>query len=105
MLDNRAAGVSIIGLPQVIILSKLDPTILVNSSIAGNYRIKFGAREVLFLGIIQVDTQLGNIMFHVLPTNTLFLFYLQDIDRIGVKLDNLQNILIQGNKTIPVVRK
>jgi hypothetical protein len=44
-------------------------------------------------------------MFHVLPTNTLFLFYLQDIDQIGVKLDNLQNILIQGNKTIPVVRK
>jgi hypothetical protein len=33
-------------------------------------------------------------MFHVFPTNILFLFYLQDIDRIGVKLDNLQNILI-----------
>jgi hypothetical protein len=48
MLDNRAAGVSITGLPQVIALSKLDPTILVDSSIAGNYRIKFGIGKVLF---------------------------------------------------------
>jgi hypothetical protein len=56
ILDNRAAGVSIIGLPQVIALNKLDLTILVNSSIAGNYRIKFKAREVLFLRTIQINT-------------------------------------------------
>jgi hypothetical protein len=37
MPDNKTAGVSIAGLPQVIILSKLDPTILVNSSIIRNY--------------------------------------------------------------------
>jgi hypothetical protein len=76
MLDNRAVGISITSLSQVIILSKLDLFILVNSSIAGNYWIKFRAGEVLFLGIIQVDTQLGNIMFHIFPMNTLFLFCL-----------------------------
>jgi hypothetical protein len=105
MPDSGAAGVSTAGLPQVTALSKLDPTILVDSSTAGNHRIKFGAGEALSLGTIQVDTQLGNITFHVLPTNTPFLFCLQDMDRMGVKLDNLQNVLIQGNKTIPVVRK
>jgi hypothetical protein len=89
MLDNKAAGIFITSLPQVIILSKLDLIILVNSSIIGNYWIKFRARKVLFLGTIQVDTQLGNIMFYMLPTNTLFLFYLQNINRIGVKLNNL----------------
>jgi hypothetical protein len=56
MLDNRTAGISIAGLSQVIVLSKLDLIILVNSSIAGNYRIKFGARKALFLGTIQIDT-------------------------------------------------
>jgi hypothetical protein len=56
ILDNKTAGVSIVGLFQVIILNKLDPTILVDSSIAGNYRIKFRIRKVLFLRIIQVDT-------------------------------------------------
>jgi hypothetical protein len=56
MLDNKTAGVFIVSLPQVIALSKLDPIILVNSSTAGNYRIKFGAGEVLSLRTIQVDT-------------------------------------------------
>jgi hypothetical protein len=53
--DSRAAGISIASLPQVTALSKLDPTILVDSFIAGNHWIKFGAREALFLGTIQVD--------------------------------------------------
>jgi hypothetical protein len=75
MLDNKTAGVFITSLPQVIILSKLDPIILVDSFIVGKYRIKFKAGEVLFLRIIQINTQLGNIMFHVFPTNILFLFY------------------------------
>jgi hypothetical protein len=52
MLDNRAAGISIVGLSQVIILNKLDPTILVNSFITGNHRIKFRAGKVLFFRII-----------------------------------------------------
>jgi hypothetical protein len=89
ILDNRTAGVSIVSLSQVIILNKLDLIILINSSITGNHWIKFRIRKTLFLGIIQVDTQLGNIIFHMFPTNILFLFYLQDIDRIGIKLDNL----------------
>jgi hypothetical protein len=75
MLDNRAAGVFITSLSQVIALSKLDLIILVDSSIIRNYRIKFGAGEILFFGTIQVDTQLGNIIFHIFPTNILFLFY------------------------------
>jgi hypothetical protein len=56
ILDNRTIGVFIVSLPQVIALSKLDLIILVNSSIIGNYRIKFRAGEALSLGTIQVDT-------------------------------------------------
>jgi hypothetical protein len=56
MPDNRTAGVSITGLSQVIVLSKLDLIILVNYFIARNYRIKFSAGEILSLGTIQVDT-------------------------------------------------
>jgi hypothetical protein len=48
----------------------------------------------MFIGIIQVSTPLGNIMFHILPTNTPFLYYLQDMDRMKAKLDNIQNILV-----------
>jgi hypothetical protein len=52
ILDNKTAGVSTTSLPQVIVLNKLDPTILVDSSTAGNYRIKFGAGKVLSFGTI-----------------------------------------------------
>jgi hypothetical protein len=52
ILDNRTAGVFTTSLPQVIILSKLDLIILVDSSIAGNYRIKFRAGKVLSLRTI-----------------------------------------------------
>jgi hypothetical protein len=37
MPDNRTAGISIASLPQVIILNKLDPIILIDSFIIGNY--------------------------------------------------------------------
>jgi hypothetical protein len=56
MLDNKITGISIAGLFQIIILSKLDLIILVNYSIIRNYRIKFSAGKTLSLRIIQVDT-------------------------------------------------
>jgi hypothetical protein len=89
MLDNGAAGVSITRKPQVVVFQKLDLTILIDIFITGNYKIYFGKGEVISIGIIQVNIPLGNIIFYVLLTNTLFLYYLQDIDRIKVKLDNI----------------
>jgi hypothetical protein len=89
MPDNRTAGVSTTRKPQVIALQKLDPIVLINTFIAGNYKIYFGKGEVISFGIIQVGIPLGNITFYVLPTNTLFLYCLQDINRMKVKLDNI----------------
>jgi hypothetical protein len=94
MPDSKAAGIFITRKPQVVVFQKLDPIILINISIAGNYKIYFRKRKAIFIGIIQVSTPLGNIMFHVLPTNTLFLYCFQDINRMKVKLDNIQNIFV-----------
>jgi hypothetical protein len=57
------------------------------------------------LGTIQVSILLEIIIFHVVPTNIPFLFYIQDIDRMGVKLDNLKNVLIQNKTVILIIRK
>jgi hypothetical protein len=89
MLDSEAVGVSITRKPQVIAFQKLDPIVLIDTFIAGNHKICFGKEKVIFIGIIQVSILLGNIIFHILPTNILFLYYLQDIDYIKVKLDNI----------------
>jgi hypothetical protein len=76
MPDSGAAGVSTARKPQVVALQKLDPIVLIDTSIIGNHKICFGKGEAMSIGTIQVSTPLGNIMFYVLPTNTLFLYYL-----------------------------
>jgi hypothetical protein len=97
--------VSTAGEPQFTALQRLDPSIRLNTSTAGQQRIKFGKGEAISIGTATVPTPLGPITFHVVPANTPFLLCLQDMDRIGAKLDNIDNMLVQGNLRIPVVRK
>ena len=56
--------------------------------------MRFSKGTVISLGIIRVQTPLGYITFHIIPANTPFLFYIRDIDRLGVKLNNLKNMLV-----------
>jgi hypothetical protein len=105
MPDSGAAGVSTAGEPQFLALQKLDPTVKLDTSTAGHHQIRFGKGTAISQGTIHVSTPLGTITFHVVPINTPFLFCIQDMDKMGVKLDNLENILIQGNIIIPVIRK
>ena len=105
MPDSGASGVSTAGEAQVAALQRLDPSIQVNTEKAGESRIRFGKGETTTRGTIQVPTPLGVITFHVVSANTPFLMCIQDMDRMKVKLDNLENVLIQGNKRVPVKRK
>jgi len=56
--------------------------------------ICFSKGTATSLGIIRVQTPLGYITFHIIPINTPFLFYIKDIDKLGVRLNNLENILV-----------
>jgi hypothetical protein len=57
------------------------------------------------LGTIQMPIPLEIITFYVVPANTPFLFCIQDMDRIGIKLNNLKNVLIQDKTVVSVIRK
>ena len=94
MLDSGAAGISLAGEPQVLALQKRDPTIQLDTLTAGSNRIRFGKGTTTVKGVVRIPTPLGTITFHVVPTNTPFLLCLQDIDAMGVRFDNLKNILI-----------
>jgi hypothetical protein len=62
---------------------------------AGKHKIRFGKEDpVASRGTVDVSTLLGTITFHVLPTNTPFLFCIKDINNIGVELHNLKNVLV-----------
>jgi hypothetical protein len=105
MPNSRAAGVSTTREPQVIALRKLQLSLRIDTTTAGNHKIRFRKGDTLSQGTIKVDTPVGLITFYVVLTSTLFLFCLQDIDRLGVRLNNLTNKLIQGNNIILIVRK
>ena len=103
--DSGAAGVSTAGNPQFLALQKLDPRVQLDTSTAGDHKIRFGKGTAFSQGTIQVHTPISIITFHVVPTNTPFLFCIQDMDAMRVKFDNLRNILIQGDKVIPIICK
>src|SRR6266700_3309993 len=105
MPDTGAAGVSIVGEPQVQALQQLNSSIQINQLTAGQYTIHFGKGTAISLSTIRVQTPLKYITFYIIPTNTPFLFYIKDIDKLGVRLDNLKNILIQGDNRVPIIRK
>ncbi|CCU78396.1 (conserved with many other fungi) [Blumeria hordei DH14] len=103
--DTGASGISTAGIPQLLALQKLDPTIKLDISTKGKHNIKFGKGSAETVGSAVVKTPLSPIIFHVVAANTPFLFCLKDMDDMGVKYDNLENVLVQGSKKVPVVRK
>jgi hypothetical protein len=106
MPDTGASGVSSAGKSQFRALCKLDPKVRLNTSRAGEQNIKFGDGDPKpSLGTADVDTPIGTITFHILPTNTPFLFCLKDMDAMGVELRNKNNVLERGDKRVPIVRK
>ncbi|XMA09892.1 hypothetical protein WAI453_002683 [Rhynchosporium graminicola] len=104
MPDTGASGISSAGEAQFIALQKEHPGIKLDTSLPPN-SIVFGSGSSQIKGIVHVPTPVGIVTFHVVTANTPFLMCLQDMDRLGVKFDNLRNVLQQGDKVIPVVRK
>jgi hypothetical protein len=105
MPDTGAAGISTADKPQVKALQLKFPDVTMDSSTAG-HKMKFSNNpESTFLGTIAVKTPFRTIHFAVMPINTPFLLCLADINRCGVYLNNINNILMHNGKKYPLVRK
>ncbi|KAI0998001.1 hypothetical protein K3495_g10188 [Podosphaera aphanis] len=105
MPDTGAAGVLTARNPRFEALKRLKPMTKLDASTAGRHDIKFGKGTAKSIGTTLVNTPLGEILFYVVPANTPFLFCVQDMDRMGVYLDNFRNVLVQGGKHVPVIRQ
>src|SRR5205807_10195518 len=98
MPDTGAAGVSTAGERQATALQRLQK-VKVNTTTAGNYRIRFGdSPEYVSIGTVVVATPFGAITFAVMPTNTPFLLCLADMDKYGIYLNNVDNVLVHRGK-------
>ncbi|UQC75451.1 uncharacterized protein CLUP02_02105, partial [Colletotrichum lupini] len=68
-----------------------------NTLTAGIIKISFGlGKEIVALGIVEVEIYFGTITFYILPVNTLFLLYLKDIDRLSIIFNNIRNKISSG---------
>ncbi|UQC90488.1 uncharacterized protein CLUP02_16018, partial [Colletotrichum lupini] len=71
----------------------------------GIIKISFSlGKEIVALGIVEIETYFGTITFYILLINTLFLLYLKNIDRLGIIFNNMRN-RISNNKYFEVVER
>ena len=79
--------------------AKLDTTT------ANSIKAYFGIGSATSIGSLTVNSSAGRIDFHVMQTDILFLLYLQDMNRLGIYLNNLKNkIVMKDEFTIPIIR-
>ena len=65
----------------------------------------FGIGIVASIGKLTVDSFIGRIDFHVMQTNILFLLCLQDMNKLGVYLNNFKDqIVLRNESTVSIVR-
>ena len=102
--DSGASSISTAGFGQFQALQKIEDVAL-NIADEGLHKIRFGKGSATSMGTTQIRTPIGEVTFHVVPIQTPFLLCLADMDRLGVRLDNLTNELVQGQNRIPIVRK
>lgn len=105
--DTGAATISTAGIGQVRALQRRKPDILIDKANPNKATVRFGAgKGITVVGKITLDTQIGEITFHVVPTSAPFLLCIQDMDKLGVYLNNTSNELVKANGTrVPILCK
>ncbi|KAI3544851.1 hypothetical protein CSPX01_05370, partial [Colletotrichum filicis] len=63
------------------------------------------SEPVRLLGSIVINTLFSNITFYILLTNTPFLYYLRDINKLRVYFNNINNLLIKGDIIVLIIYK
>ncbi|RKF61524.1 hypothetical protein OnM2_041057 [Erysiphe neolycopersici] len=81
------------------------PSVQINKNRAGEHQIRFGKGEAILIGTVEANTPIGKIFLRVVPLHTPFLLCLQDMKQMGVYLNNLENVLVRGQKIVPIIIK
>ncbi|UQC88792.1 uncharacterized protein CLUP02_14317, partial [Colletotrichum lupini] len=63
------------------------------------------SKPIKLLKSIVINTLFSNITFYVLLTNTPFLYYLRDINKLRVYFNNINNLLIKGDIIVLIIYK
>ena len=104
MIDTGAFKQSTARYRQYFTYKKEVTPIQVNRTNAGVVNIQFSIGSTSFIGSLLLDTLIGIIEFHIVEAGTFFLLCLfEDMDKLNIYFNNLENILITSTKSVPVV--
>lgn len=78
-------------------------SIQVNTIKAGAVNIEFGIGSTSSIQSLLLDTSIRIIEFHVVEVDISSLICFEDIDKLNVYFNNLENILIISSKSVPVI--
>lgn len=107
VVDTGASKYSTAGYGQYLACKRLYQT-NVDTSKAGAVNVQFGIGSASSIGSFVLKTPIGGVEFHIVHADTPLLLSLSDMDRLGVYLNNLKNILVLKSnpvKTLPVARR
>ncbi|KAI3550919.1 hypothetical protein CSPX01_01414, partial [Colletotrichum filicis] len=77
-----------------------------NTSRANKVSIRFSNNKpIKLLRSIVISTLFSNITFYILLINTLFLYYLRDINKLRIYFNNINNLLIKGDIIVLIIYK
>ncbi|KAI3539282.1 hypothetical protein CSPX01_08945, partial [Colletotrichum filicis] len=77
-----------------------------NTSKANKISIRFSNNKpIKSLGSIIISTLFSNITFYILLINTPFLYYLRDINKLGIYFNNINNLLIKRDIIVLIIYK
>ena len=65
--------------------------------------IRFGIGDTSSIGSITLDILIRTAEFYIVDTDTPFLLYLQDIDKIGVYYNNITDKIIYPGGSYPII--
>ena len=104
LLDIEAARISIAGYSQTkAYIREFD--IYLDTTSADSVTAHFKIDLAVSIKKLTVDSPISRIEFHIIQANTPFLLYLQNINRLRIYLNNLEDrIVLRNESTVPIVR-
>lgn len=94
MIDTGAARFSTTGYGQYTAFKNTFNSRDMDTSRAGDVIVHFGIGTAKSLGACTIETPVGTVTFHVMQTDTPFLLSLADMDRLGIFLNNIKNVVV-----------
>jgi hypothetical protein len=104
MIDSEASVRSIVGYEQYLAFIKNTPIDL-NRTKRETVNVQFGIESTPSVESLTIDTPIGLVKFHVIKTDTPFLLSLADMNRLKVYFNNVENLLIDTIKALPIIRR